>query len=271
MLRRLFSILALSSFALAAAFSTAPAAAQERIGVLMLHGKNPGSNMDPNFSPMKGTFERQGWLVAFPDMPWSRGRYLDGGLDKSMAEIDGHIKNLRSQGATKIVIAGHSIGTPTGMAYAARGGDVDALVLLAPGHVPLGYYTYPSLKVVHDSINEARALMAAGKGDSRERFSDINQGRQQTVVSTAKDYLSWFDPTSDAEMSVTAPRIPAKTAVMTVIGEKDPLFKRIKAYYVDKLPANPKNKYLEVSGGHLDTPRVASDEIIAWVKAAVAP
>ncbi|MDP3413146.1 MAG: alpha/beta hydrolase, partial [Polaromonas sp.] len=122
-----------------------------------------------------------------------------------------------------------------------------------------------------DSINEARALVAAGKGDSRERFSDINQGRQQTVVTTAKDFLSWFDPTSDAEMSVTAPRIPATVPAMTVIGEKDPLFKLVRAYYVDKLPANPKNKYLEVSGGHLDTPRVASDDIVAWIKTAVAP
>lgn len=271
MLRRLFSAMAFATFALAAAVTAAPASAQERIGVLMLHGKNPGNNRDPNFSPMKDTFERQGWLATVPDMPWSRGRYLEGGLDKAMGEIAGHIKGLRDQGATKIVIVGHSMGVPTSMAYAARGGDVDALVGLAAGHVPVGYYTQPWGKVVHDSINEARALVAAGKGDSRERFSDVNQGRQQTVVTTAKDFLSYFDPTSDAEMSVTAPRIPAKVAVMTVIGEKDPLFKSIKAYYVDKLPANPKNKYLEVSGGHLDTPRVASDEIIAWVKAAVAP
>lgn len=270
MLRRLFSIAGLATFALAAAFIATPAAAQERIGVLMLHGKNPGSNMDPNFGVVKGVFERQGWLVAFPDMPWSRGRYLDGGLDKALAEIAGHVKSLREQGATKIVIAGHSMGSPAGMAFAARGGDVDALVLLAPGHAPVGYYTQPWGKPVHDSINEARALVAAGKGDARERFSDINQGRQQTVVTSAKDYLSWFDPVSDAEMSVTAARIPAKVAVMTVIGEKDPLFRTIRVYFVDKLPANPKNRFLEVPGGHLETPRVASDEVIAWIKTAVA-
>ena len=271
MLRRLFSLTALAALALAAAFTTPPAAAQERIGVLMLHGKNPGSNQDPNFGPQKGVFERQGWLAVYPDMPWSRSRYLDGGLDKAMAEIAGHVKSLRDQGATIIVFIGHSMGVPTSMAYGVRGGDVDALVGLAPGHAPVGYYTQPWGKVVHDSIDEARALVAAGKGDARERFSDVNQGRQQTVVTTAKDYLSYFDPTSDAEMSVTAPRMPAKVAVMTVIGEKDPLFKGIKTYYVDKLPANPKNKYLEVPGGHLDTPRVASDEVVAWIKAAVAP
>ncbi len=271
MLRRLFSIFALSSLALITAVTPVSASAQERIGVLMLHGKNPGSNMDPNFGLMKGNFERQGWLVAFPDMPWSRGRYLDGNLDKAMTEIAGHVKSLRDQGATKIVIVGHSMGVPTGMAYAARAGDVDALVQLAPGHVPLGYYTNPRLKAVRDSIDEARALVAAGKGDSNERFNDINQGRQAPVVTTAKNFLSYFDPTSDAEMSVTAPRIPAKTSVMAVIGEQDPGFSRVKAYYFDKLPANPKNKYLEVSGGHLDTPRVANDAVIGWIKVTVAP
>jgi pimeloyl-ACP methyl ester carboxylesterase len=271
MLRRLFSTVALTTFAMAAALTALPAAAQDRIGVLMLHGKNPGSNQDPNFGPVKGLFERQGWVAIYPDMPWSRTRYLDGGLDKALGEIAAHVKSLREQGATKIVLAGHSMGVPVAMAHAVRGGDVDAIVGLAPGHAPVGYYTQPWGKVVHDSINEARALVAAGKGDSRERFSDINQGRQQTVVTTAKDFLSWFDPTSDAEMSVTAPRIPARVAVMTVIGEKDPMFRNIRNYYLNKLPDNPKNKYLEVSGGHLDTPRVAADEVIAWIKTAVAP
>lgn len=264
------SALAITCAALAASVAPLTAAAQQRIGVLMLHGKNPGNNQDPNFKPLKASFEREGWLVSLPDMPWSRGRYLEGNWDKAMTEMAAHVKTLRDQGATKIVIVGHSLGSPAALSHAARGGDAGALVLLAPGHIPLGYYTYPGLKVVHDSIDEARALVAAGKGDSRERFSDINQGKQQNVVTTAKDFLSYFDPASDAEMSVTAPRVPATTAVMTVIGEKDPLFSRIKAYFVDKLPANPKNKYLEVSGGHLDTPRVASDEIIKWIKTALA-
>lgn len=266
--RRLFSVLA--AFALAAALTPLPAAAQQRIGVLMLHGKNPGSNQDRNFSPMKTTFEAQGWLVTFPDMPWSRSRYLDGNWDKAMAEMAGHIKSLRDQGATKIVIVGHSLGAPAALSHAARGGDAQALVLLAPGHVPVGYYTYSGLKAVRESVDEARALVAAGKGDSRERFSDINQGKQQTVITTAKDFLTYFDPASDAEMSVTAPRVPATTPVLTAIGETDPLFSRIRAYYVDKLPANPKNQYLEVKGGHLDTPRNASDEVVKWIKAAVA-
>jgi pimeloyl-ACP methyl ester carboxylesterase len=271
MIRRAFHALALMGVSLALAATPLSACAQERIGVLMLHGKNPGSNMDPNFSPMKGVFEKQSWLAVYPDMPWSRFRYLDGHLDQAMAEIAGHVKGLREKGATKIVVAGHSIGVPMAMAYAARGGDVDALVQLAPGHIPYAYYTQPNLKPVRDSVDAARELVKAGKGDSKERFTDINQGRQITVVTTAKDFLSYFDPTSDADMSVSAPRIPARVPVMVAIGEKDPFFKSAKTYYFNRLPENPKNKYLEVPGGHLDTPKEASDEVVGWIKAVLAP
>jgi len=264
------SALAISCAVLAAAVAPLTAAAQQRIGVLMLHGKNPGNNQDPNFSPLKATFEREGWLVSLPDMPWSRGRYLEGNWDKAMAEMAGHIKTLRDQGATKIVVMGHSLGVPAAMSHAARGGDASALVLLAPGHVPKNYYTVPALKVVRESVDEARALVAAGKGDSRERFSDINQGKQQTVITTAKDFLSYFDPASDAEMSVTAPRVPAATPVLTVVGDADYMFTRARSYFADQLPANPKSQYLEVKANHLTTPKVASEDMIKWIKTVLA-
>lgn len=245
--------------------------AQDKIGVLMLHGKNPGSNRDPNMSRLKPVLEDAGMLVLYPDMPWSRTRYLDGNWDKAMAEMATHVKTLRSQGATKIVIAGHSMGVPAGMSFAARGGDVQALVLLAPGHVPARYYTSQQNTIVRESIDEARKLVADGKGDSRERFNDINQGKQLPVVTTAKDYLSYFDPTSDADMGVTAPRIPAGTPVMTVVGDEDGISKYAKPYFADKFPANPKSQYLEVKANHLTTPVVASEAVVQWIKAATAP
>lgn len=259
----LFGLLLLVALAVLAS----PSQAQDKIGVLMLHGKNPGSSQDPHFGKLKPAFEKAGMLVLLPDMPWSRGRYIDGHWDKAMAEMAIHVTSLRSQGATKIVLVGHSLGVPAAMSFAARGGDVQALVLLAPGHVPKTYYNPQSVRVVRESIDEARALVAAGKGDSRERFNDINQGRQQIVVATAKDYLSYFDPESDAEMGVTAPRIPVGTPVLTVVGDEDYMFTRARAYFADKLPANPKSQYLEVKANHLSTPAVASDAVLAWIKA----
>lgn len=241
--------------------------AQDRIGVLMLHGKNPGNPNDPNFGSLKAKLDHEGMITLMPDMPWSARRYIDGDWDKAMAEIDGHVKTLRGRGATKIVIAGHSMGCPAAMSYAARSGNVDAIALLAPGHVPEAYMNF---KVTRDSITEARELVAAGKGDTRKDFNDLNQGKPLQVRLTAKDYLSYFDPASDAEMSVTAAKFPGKTAVLWVIGDADPLFGRGRGYVFDKLPANPKNKYLEVSANHLTTPVVARDAVADWIKAAVA-
>ena len=245
--------------------------AEDKIGVLMLHGKSPGSNNDPNMNRLKPVLEGAGMLVLYPNMPWSRTRYLDGNWDKAMAEMAAHVKTLRSQGATRIVIAGHSMGVPAGMSFAARGGDVQALVLLAPGHVPARYYASTQNTTVRESIDEARKLVADGKGDSRERFTDINQGKQLSVAATAKDYLSYFDPSSDAEMSVTAPRIPPGTPVMTVVGDEDGISKYAKPYFADKLPANPKSQYLEVKANHLSTPVVASEAVVVWIKTATAP
>lgn len=242
----------------------------ERLGFLLLHGKNPGGPDTPAYNGLVAAIHRENWLEMVPDMPWSRRRYLAGHWDQAMQEIAGHVQSLRDKGATKIVLVGHSMGCAAALSYAARGGAVDALVLLAPGHVPKGYYTWAVAKDVRASIDEARALVAAGKGeDGTHRFNDFNQGRPLTVVTTAKNYLSFFDPESDAEMERMAPRVPAAVPVLSVIGEKDPLFKFLKDYYVPKLPANPRTEYLEVAGGHVETPNVAADQVIAWAKKAL--
>lgn len=269
MRRNLLKAFALAAIALSS-LACLPAAAEQKLGVLMLHGKNPGSNRDGNFRPLVRSFEREGWIVAFPNMPWASMRYLDGNWDQAMAEIAEQVKELRKQGATRIVLVGHSLGAPAALSFAARGGDVQALALLAPGHTPLSFYTLPRMKAVHDSVDEARALVASGKGAERGRFADFNQGKDLSFSSTASDYLSYLDPTSDAEMSVTAPRVPPQIPVMTVVGDSDPLFKSLRGYLVDKLPANPLNQYLEVQAGHLNTPEAASAELVKWLKVVVA-
>lgn len=252
-------------------WAAAPAVAQDKIGVLLLHGKNPGNANDPNFGALRAKLDGAGMLTAMPDMPWSARRYVDGDWDKAMAEIAGHVKKLRERGATKIVLAGHSMGCPAALSYAARhGDDVDALALLAPGHVPYFYYTSPNNKVVRDSIDAARAMVAGGDGDKRRDFNDINQGRPLAVRLTAREFLSYWDPESDAEMSRTAPRVPARVPVLWVIGTDDGLIRAGRDYVFDKLPQNPKNQYLVVTANHLNTPIVAGQETLDWIRQAVA-
>lgn len=242
----------------------------DRVGVLILHGKNPGGPRDPNIRSVATRFEREGMLVELPDMPWSSRRYIDGHWDQAMEEMGRHVGTLRSRGATRIVLMGHSIGCPAALSYAARKSDVDAIVLLAPGHIPRGYYEFPNLTPVRKSIDEARAMVAAGKGDERASFNDINQGNSLTVRLTARQYLSYFDPQSDAEMGVSAPRVPVSIPVLTVIGSADSLFRLARLYVHDKLPPNPRSRYLEVEANHLTTPEVAREQVMSWISEALA-
>jgi len=88
---------------------------------------------------------------------------------------------------------------------------------------------------------------------------------------TPRDYLSYFEPTSDAEMSVTAPKIPSSIPVLWVMGDREYLVREGRQYVFDKLPSNSKSQYLEVSANHTTAPAVASDQIVNWVKSAVMP
>jgi len=261
-----------AAFVAACLLLTAGAAqAQDKIGVLLLHGKNPGNPNDPNIGNLKSKLDGEGMITLLPEMPWAARRYIDGDWDKAMAEIDGHVKTLRSRGATKIAIAGHSMGSPAAIGYAAtRPGAVDAIALLAPGHTPDAFFQFPTLKAVRDSIEEAKRMVTAGQGDTKRDFNDVNQGKVLLVRMTAKDYLSYFDQGSGADMLATAPKLPATTAVLWVVGNDDPIFHRGRSTYFSKLPANPKNQYVEITATHFTTPVVARDAIADWIKSAVA-
>jgi pimeloyl-ACP methyl ester carboxylesterase len=256
--------------AAALAILAAPVHAAERIGVLVLHGKNPGSAQSPNLLTIAPRLEGEGMLVLLPDMPWSAKRYIDGDWDKAMGEIAAHVKALRGRGAGKIVVLAQSVGVPAALSHAARKGEAHALVLLAPGHVPSAFYGSRK-SPIRASIDMAQSLVAGGQGDAVGTFNDTNQGQPLVVRMAAKAYLSYFDPGSDAEMSRTAPRVPASTPVLVVIGRRDSLFGQARSYLYDRLPPNPRSRYLEVNAGHNDTPAAALDAIVEWLRTAVAP
>lgn len=253
-------------------FTSTLSFAQEKLGIVLMHGKQGGGAGDKSLDLLNQKLHDAGMLVIKPELPWSFNRYIDSHWDAAMSEIHTHVQKLKELGAQKIALVGHSLGSPAALSYAARyPGEVHALGLLAPGHVPL-YYSqcipYSPIKQcgVKEGVEQARKEMDAGHGDNKRPRVDINQGRRNTVWMTARDYLSYFDPESDAEMAITAPKLPANVAALWVIGDKDYLIKEGRQYVFDKLPANKKSKYLEVSGNHLSTPSVASDQIVQWLK-----
>ena len=252
-------------------------AAEEKIGVVLLHGKQGGGLRDNSLDSLQRKLLEAGALVIRPELPWSRNRYIEGDWNQAMSEIALQVRKLNELGATRVALVGHSIGSPASLSFAVKYPDkVHALGLIAPGHIP--YYfsqciPFAPIRMcsVRDGVDRARKEIEAGDATGKNAFPDINQGSANVVWMSPKDYFSYFDPAGDAEMSITAAKVPATVPVLYVIGNKDPLFEVGRQYVFEKLPANTKNQYLEVSGNHISTPAVAADQIVNWIKAVLIP
>ena len=250
---------------LAGLLTTSPFAAVAQtglngFGVVLMHGKGgaPGGLIASTAVALQAA----GAKVVMPQMPWARARMYDVTYDQAMAEIDRAVAQLKTQGASKIVVAGQSFGANAAMGYAARRDGVAAVVALAPGHTPerpfFAQRTAPG-------VARAKQLIAEGKGDLPNSFPDMNQGKTFDVRSTAKVYLSYFDPNGPAPMPKNAAAMKP-VPFLWVIGRDDSLIQAGPAYAFDRAPKHPKSKYLEVNARHENTPDVAKDAVVAWLK-----
>ncbi len=141
-------------FGLIAALISCAAAAAD-LGAIVLHGKW-GTPEGP-VKPMADALAREGVLVASPEMPWSRRRLYDKSVEGADAEIDAQVAALKSRGAKRVLIVGHSLGAAYALHYASRG-DIAGVVAIAPGH-----RTEAPRFAAHfrPAVIDARALVAA--------------------------------------------------------------------------------------------------------------
>jgi pimeloyl-ACP methyl ester carboxylesterase len=244
---------------LVAAALPAAAAGLQGTGVVFLHGKGvfPGA-FDGG---IPSALEAEGALVAAPEMPWSLTRIYGATYDDAMREIDAAVAGLKAKGATRIIVIGHSLGANAAIGYAARRRGVAAVVALSPAHLP---ETAEMRARAGDAIAEARRLLSAGD-TGRHVWPDRVQGVPTFATASAAVYLSMFDPDGPAV-------IPKNTAalhgipLLWVVGDSDPMFSRGRDYAFSRAPKNPKSRYVEVSAGHLTTPRAAQAEVVEWLK-----
>ncbi len=238
-----------------------PCQAEGTVGVVLMHGKwgEPGKHI----SSLAGTLSRAGFLVETPEMPWSKSRQYDKSYEEAMKEIDAAFDRLKAKGATVLVVAGHSLGANAALGYAAARPSLAGVVALAPGHVP---ELPKSMESFHDSVEKARKMVAEGKGEDMASFKDTNQGKIASITVRARIYVSYFAPDGPAVMTRNTASIQGGAPLLWAVGVSDPMYVRGRAFAFDKAPANPKNLYLELSGGHLDTPSLAADQVVAWIK-----
>jgi dienelactone hydrolase len=242
-----------------------PAHAADRVGVVLVHGK---SGLPQQFTPMTASLAAQGYLAEQPEMCWSRNRIYDRPYLDCLRDIDTAVDRLKAGGASAIVVLGMSLGGNGALGYGARHPGLKAVITLVPGHAP----EFISLRAeVAASLARARTLIAAGQGDVKTTFNDVNTGAASynfSVNTTPKIYVSFFTPDSAAVMPANAARLTAPLLYITA--SNDPT-QRGRGYIFARAPANPLNRYVVVNADHIGTPAAAREAVMSWLKELVGP
>jgi acetyl esterase/lipase len=242
-------------------FSAPAAAADKDVGIVLMHGKwAPGPGI---MLGLARQLEAQGFQVATPTMPWSRGRDYDVPYPQALDEISSAVQELRGKGAQHIVIGGLSTGANAALAYAASGKPVDALILLSPGHTP---YAGKMRTTLESSVAKAAEMIKSGAGRERAAFMDVNQGRSKQVSTSAESYFSYFDPEGLAAMPKTAAAIPVAMPIFMAVGSSDRMSSFAEATIFARAPKHPKSAFTVVSADHVSVATVIAPALIAWLQ-----
>ncbi|MES2072770.1 MAG: alpha/beta fold hydrolase [Pseudomonadota bacterium] len=234
-----------------------------KIGVVLMHGK--GGSPSKQVLPLATALERQGFLVANLEMPWSGRREYDVSVSTADAEVDAALRSLRDKGAGKLFIAGHSQGGLFALHCAGRHA-IDGAIAIAPG----GNVGNPVFREkLGRHVETARKLIAEGKGEAKLVLADY-EGTKDTYPVTAvpSAYLSWFDPEGAMNQSAVLRGINPAVPVLLIVPTNDyPALLKIKQQVFEALPKNPLSKLVEPNSSHLNAPSASAEEIVAWTTA----
>jgi pimeloyl-ACP methyl ester carboxylesterase len=232
------------------------AQAGERVGIVLMHGKNgqPGS-----MQSLVDVLEASGYNVDRPEMCWSRRRIYDLPYLECLRDADAAVERLRLVGATRIVAAGQSLGANAALAFAATRNGLAGVIAMAPAHNPVQITRRPA---VARSLAEARRLIAGGERDVPSQFTDVNVGREFSVRTTPRIYLSFFAPEGPADMPANAARV--RVPLLWIAGDADPT--QSGPEYAFARARNPANRYVTVASDHLGTPAASSGAILSWLR-----
>ena len=244
---------------LAAVIGMAAPASAQTIGVVLMHGNTDSPS--GTIALLAAAIEGAGYLVERPEMCWSHRRMRDRPFLECLAELDAPIARLTGRGARAVVVAGMSQGGAGALAFGTRRSGLAGIIGLAPNGAPerlVGLFPQ-----IAESVAQARAMVAAGHGDERASFTDMNIRGPFSVNTTAAIYLSFFEPTGPANMLDNISRL--REPVLSVAGTAD----RSQLGPGDafsRAPANPLNRYVTVVPDHLGTPSVAREAVLTWLR-----
>ena len=232
------------------------AAAFERVGVVLLHGK---TGSPAQFSGLAETMTETGYGVEAPEMCWSERRIYDMPLTGCFADVDAAIARLKADGIQRIVVGGHSLGGLAALAYAATHDGLAGVIALAPDGEPTDFNGHAQ---VARSVVTAAAMVKAGNGDDTVTFTDRVLGRYFKIEATPRALLSFLGPDSPLVPARLLPQIHAP--LFWAAGSKDSS-QRNAATLFKKAPASPLSIFVPVNAAHMGTPGAALVPMLDWL------
>lgn len=231
------------------------AAHGERIGIVLMHGKQ--GTPEGNLAQLAARLGAAGFLLERPTLCWSRDRIYDMPFPDCLAEIDAAIARLKGRGAAAIVVAGQSLGGVAALAYGARHDGLAGVVAIVPAPPP----SVARRPEIAAELDRARSLIAAGKSDERIRFADINQGAI-AVQATPRIYVSFLDPEAEANILVNTAQLRAPLLWLAADQDNSPLTRETG---FGRAPPGPLNRYVLMHAGHLNAPDAAAGPMLDWL------
>lgn len=236
------------------------------LALVFLHGKN-GSHESPAMRAFARSFVAEGITVYLPSMPWSRK--WNGTAEDAAAAVDALVA-VAAQDGRKVVVGGQSMGAAFSLVW--RPADAPPAVvgklLTSPGHM-LDMFppTAQFWKGVMPSLNKAKALIAAGKGQEIARFEGTNTSGTNLLSENYEMrpvvYASFHDPEVFPSLRKALPQ--NKLPVYWGVGSRDPAGGGKRPSF-DRLPPTPANVYSEIDGDHNSIMRDALPAMVTWVK-----
>jgi pimeloyl-ACP methyl ester carboxylesterase len=254
------AVMALLALAASVAIPGEAAAEAPPMGMVIMHGK--GGSPTKLVAELANALAGKGYLVANLEMPWSGRRAYDVSVERAEEEVASALAALRSKGAQKLFVAGHSQGGVFAVYFAGRR-SIDGVIAIAPGGSTGGQVFREKLG---ESVARARQSVAEGKGGEKASFLDYEGSRGTfSVVTTPALYLDWFDPEGAMNLARTALAIKPPTPVLWLVAKNDyPGLRKANIPLYQRIPANPLNAFYEPNSSHRDAPAATLDEIVRW-------
>ena len=99
-------------------------------------------------------------------------RAYDQSYPECLKGIDAAITKLKDRGATRVVVAGFSMGGVAALAYGASHEGLAGVIAIAPAHFP-DYFSKRTETAA--SIAKAQAMVKSGHGDNKAAFAGSSQ------------------------------------------------------------------------------------------------